>query len=104
MKHSLHNILVLVCTLVLQVHWNTHCSGVQTMQSINMSLCTFGIYIHWVYSTVAHYTKDSSSVSDRARGGGQQVQFAPGTQTVLNSFKYTSQSSFYKDFLFTVFC
>ena len=34
MKHPLHNILVLVCTLVLQVHWNTHCSGMQTMLSI----------------------------------------------------------------------
>ena len=41
------------------------------MQSINMSLCTFGIYIHWLYSTVARYTKDSSSVVDKGVGGNR---------------------------------
>ena len=49
------------------------------MLSTNMSLCTFGIYLHWVHPTVASYTRDSSSAADR-EGGGQQVQFALGPQ------------------------
>ena len=38
---------------------------------------------HWVYPTVASYTRDSSIAADRGEGmggGGQQGQFAPGSQ------------------------
>ena len=51
------------------------------MQSINMSLCTFGMYIWYIHSLGtsycsqlykrARYTKDSSSVADRGVGGNR---------------------------------
>ena len=76
MKHSLHNMLVLVCTLVLEhilfryVNYAQHkyeSMYIWYIPSLGTSYCSYS------------YTRDSSSAADR-EGGGQQVQFALGPQ------------------------